>query len=92
VARTGVAPSGGVYVSGWDVIVRMLGGAAVTAVPVAVWVALASTPQPQPHTRTTNPTPRPSMTPASAQTKASGPDQDGPDEADTPKPSTLYGL
>jgi hypothetical protein len=40
-ARTGVAASGGVYVSGWDFIVRMLGGAAVTAVPVAVWVALA---------------------------------------------------
>lgn len=41
IANTGVAPSGGAYVSGWDFVIRMIGGLAVFALPVAIWVGLA---------------------------------------------------
>lgn len=38
---TGVPPSGGSYATGWDFVLRMLGGIAVFAAPVAVWAGLA---------------------------------------------------
>lgn len=40
-ASTGVSPSGGSYVDGWDLAVRMLAGVAIFTVPVVIWAGLA---------------------------------------------------
>jgi hypothetical protein len=40
-ASTGVSPSGGSYLDGWDLVVRMFGGVAIFAMPVVIWAGLA---------------------------------------------------
>src|SRR5690606_35259594 len=40
-ANSGVTPSGGPYYSGWSFIANIVGGVALAAVPVIVWMGLA---------------------------------------------------